>query len=579
MGITNYKLQSMKKIFFLIFILFFISEINFAQQKKYKSYSVKQGETMKSIAKHYHLSTRDLLRLNPGIKRKPKANTVIIVPNENYGKNSSEFNKEVENDNFYTIKPKETLYGISKKYNITIEALKKANPKLIEGVKIGMQIIIPKSTNEVLLDSTKYVMHKVIKDDTFYSLTKKYEVTEEDLKLLNPELIEGLKLGMDIKIKPISDEEEYDELKPFIENIDFTKKLKVYFMLPYQLNKLTDSVENKWFSKSNSLLNIVTDFHLGAAMAIDSLRKKGVQIDVEFMDTENSKFKLQYLVNKHNFTKNDVVIGPLFYDNAYWVANHINSYVVAPFYSKNQEKLSVNNLINSEPSQSFLTAKILDFIKNNYKGENLVLINDDKPENQSKLWRIVNQLKQMDSVQGISVIKSSKGFIDIDKLTEKMVENKSNWVLLISDDLITTVAAVNNLKSFDDTYDVTLFALKKDRNFDTVNNNYLGKLNFTYPSIENIYFKGEGKSSFYKRFKKENYALPSKYAIKGFDITYDTLIRLASNENLEDGLLSGESSRIDDNFYYIKNDKNEIENDGIHIIRLLKDLVPEILKL
>jgi hypothetical protein len=226
-----------------------------------------------------------------------------------------------------------------------------------------------------------------------------------------------------------------------------------------------------------------------------------------------------------------------------------------------------------------LESKILDFIKNNYKGENLVLINNDKPESQSQLWRIVYQLKQMDSVQGISVIKSSKGFIDIDKLTEKMVENKSNWVLLISDDLITTAAAVNNLKSFDDTFDVTLFALKKGRDFNTVNNNYLGKLNFTYPSIKNVKDNELDNNAYYKKFKKKNFALSSKYADKGFDITYDILVRLASFENVEEGLLSGESSRIEDNFYYIRNDKNEIENEDVHIIRLSKDLVPKILKL
>jgi LysM repeat protein len=569
------KLQPMKKIFLLAIILFFISEINFAQQKKYKSYNVKQGETMRSIAKEYNFSTRDLLRLNPGIKRKPKPNTVIIVPNIYIGKNISNIKNEANKGDFYIVKPKETLYGISKKFNITIEDLKKANPKLVDGVKIGMQLIIPESTEEVAIDSTTYVIHKVIKEDTFYSLTKKYAVTEEDLKSLNPELSEGLKLGMFLKIKPLIEEENIETFK---ENLNLDKELKVYFMLPYQLNKLNDSIETEGFNKSNSLLNITTDFHLGASIAIDSLRKKGLNIKVEFLDTENSKYKLQYLVNKYNFTKNDVVIGPLFYDNAYWVANHINSYVVAPFYSKNQEKLATKNLIKSAPNDNFLTSKLLDFIKEKYNGENLVLINDDKEENQPKLWHIVNQLKQMDSVQGISVVKSKEGFIDMDKLTEKMVENKSNWVVLISDDLITTVAAVNSLKSFDETFNVTLFSVKKGRNFNTINNNYLGKLNFTYPSMENINFNKMENSAFYKMFKNKNFALPSKYAIRGFDITYDILSRLASGEDLEEGLLSGESYRVQNDFYFVRNQQNEIENEGVHIVRLSTDLTPTILK-
>jgi LysM repeat protein/ABC-type branched-subunit amino acid transport system substrate-binding protein len=576
MGITKYKYQSMKKLFFLICILFISGNISFAQQKKYISYTVKSGETIKSIAKNYNLSTRDLLRLNPGVKRRPKSNTVIIVPNLHFKKEILKADELEENSEFYTVKPKETLFGISKKFNITIEDLKKANPKLIDGLKIGMQLIIPEPINNVAIDSTTYVMHKVIKEDTLYNLSKKYEVTEEELIALNPELIDGLKLGMILKIKPIVEED--DKRNVFIENLNLDKELKVYFMLPYGLNKLNDSIQEEGFSKTNSLLNITTDFHLGASIAIDSLRKKGLHIKAEFIDTENSKYKLQYIINKYNFTKNDVVIGPLFYDKAYWIANHINSNVVAPFYSKNQEKLSAGNLIKTAPNDSFLASQVIDYIKEKYKGENLVLINDDKPENQHKLWHIVNELKQIDSVQGISVIKSTKGFIDVDKLTEKMAENQSNWVLLISNDLITTVAAVNSLKSFDETFNVTLFSLKKDRNYDKINNNYLGKLNFTYPSTENIDFNKKHYNAFYKMFKKKNFALPSKYAIRGFDVTYDILSRLASGENMEEALLSGESFRLNDVFYYVRNQQNELENEGVHIFQLNKELDLNILK-
>ena len=115
-------------------------------------------------------------------------------------------------------------------------------------------------------------------------------------------------------------------------------------MLPYQLNKLVDSVRNDSFEK-NSLLNIAVDFHLGAAMAIDSLRHMGLSINVSYLDTQNSKYKLQQLVNRNDFGKTDVVIGPLFFENAHWVSKHIKAPVVAPLFSKKQAELSAGNLI------------------------------------------------------------------------------------------------------------------------------------------------------------------------------------------------------------------------------------------
>ena len=69
----------MNKIKGSFLLLFLVSIMAFAQQKKYVPYTVKQGESIKSIAKNYDISTRDLLKLNPDVDRKPNAGVVIIV--------------------------------------------------------------------------------------------------------------------------------------------------------------------------------------------------------------------------------------------------------------------------------------------------------------------------------------------------------------------------------------------------------------------------------------------------------------------------------------------------------------------
>ena len=70
------------KIFVILFFAFVATSCG--QQKKYISYSVKKGETMKVIAKRLDMKTRDLLRLNPDVGRRPKPNTVIIIPNRDF---------------------------------------------------------------------------------------------------------------------------------------------------------------------------------------------------------------------------------------------------------------------------------------------------------------------------------------------------------------------------------------------------------------------------------------------------------------------------------------------------------------
>ncbi|NQV77560.1 MAG: LysM peptidoglycan-binding domain-containing protein [Lutibacter sp.] len=558
----------MKKIQLVLLFLLLSTAITFAQQKKYVSYTVKQGETIKSIAKEYNLSRRDLQSLNPGIDRKLSPNTIIIVPNKNLGIADVEIIKD--DNELYIVQPKETLFGISKKFGISIDELIAANPELENGVKIGMKLIIlePSTTLENAL--INYVFHTVIKDDTIYNLIKRYKISEESLLSLNPTLTEGLKLGMLLKIKPIEIIEE--TIGTFKEEINFDKALKIVLMLPYQLNQLTDSTRSDIFNKHTSLLNITTDFHLGAQMAIDSLISKGLKIRVTYFDTENSEYKLQYIVNKNDFSTTDVVIGPLYFDKAHWVSKHIKVPVVAPLFSNKQAELSNVNLVQSSPNIEVYEDKLLTYMEKTYKGENIVVINDEKPENQSKLWRIVNKIKGFNFIQNIVVVKPDKGFIDSKIFMKKLDTLAKNWVLIISDDNIATAAAINNLKTYVEDVDISLFALNKGSNFDNIENSFLGKLNFVFPTSEFMDINDFKVQEFYKKYRSKNFALPSKYAIRGFDVTYDALIRIASAENLDEGLKKGKSYRISSMFDYDKKLFGSFENKGVFLIQYTKDL-------
>ena len=71
--------------FKIIIILFFVViATSCAQQKKYLSYTVKKGETLKIIAKRIGVKTKELVRLNPGTGRKPAPETLIMIPNNKY---------------------------------------------------------------------------------------------------------------------------------------------------------------------------------------------------------------------------------------------------------------------------------------------------------------------------------------------------------------------------------------------------------------------------------------------------------------------------------------------------------------
>ncbi|HEY9168014.1 MAG TPA: LysM peptidoglycan-binding domain-containing protein [Lutibacter sp.] len=638
----------MKRITLLFVFLFLFTGITIAQQKKYISYTVKKGETVKSIAKAYHITSRDLLQLNPDISRNLEPNTVIIVPNLNYGIEDTKV-QEVKlthsNKKRYEVLPKDTLYGISKKYGITMEELIAANPQIAEGLKPGMELIIPEPgviikpydtvtyefhivvkddtlynlsnrynitqaelirLNPSLKDGLKiglelvvpkvnnnldllnYEIHTVVKDDTLYNLSNRYQVTQADLLKLNPELSDGLKLGMNLKIKPIkngkkditsANEVRYTKNKGFFtENFDSSKEINLVMLLPYNLNTTSDSTKTDNFRKSNSLLNIVTDFHLGAMMAIDSLRNRGLNVKVKFIDSEDSTYRLQTIINRNDLKNADIVIGPLYFENAFWLSKRIDAPIVVPFYSKNQSANSANNLVKAAPENELLQSELLSYLEKNYNGENIVVINDEKSESQTKLWQIVNRLKTFKNVNNISVVKSESGYISGGKFSDKLTKTAKNWVILVSNEMVTTASAVNSLKSMADNFAITLIALDKGNNFNSVDNNLLGQLNFMYPSIDFLDVDDVKVNNFYKTYQDKNYAIPSKYAIKGFDITYDVLARIATMNSLEQGLKAGKSSRILTLFNYNRNLLGSFENHGVFIVQYNRSLTPIILE-
>jgi LysM repeat protein len=584
----------MKRITLLLVSLILFSCITLAQQKKYVSYTVKQGETVKSIAKAYHITSKDLLQLNPDISRNLTPNTVIIVPNLNFGKQEVEVANGAQKK--YFVFPKDTLYGISKKFGITIEELIAANPQIADGLKPGMELIIPEpgAISVKPNDTVTYELYTVVKDDTMYNLSNRYQVSQAELLRLNPELSEGLKLGMILKMKPVKNWNATNSVSnefnlgneknvtvkrgTLKENFNSSKEINLVVMLPYHLNKSSDSTKTENFGKSNSLLNVVTDFHLGAIMAIDSLKNQGLNIKVKFIDSENSVPKLQTVINRNDLKNADAVIGPLYFDKAVWLSKHIEAPVVVPFYSKSQSDNSANNLVKVAPEDELLQGELLNYLEKNYQGENIVVINDGKSESQTKLWQVVNRLKTFNNVKNISVVKSEFGYISGGKFSDKLTKNANNWVFLVSDEMVTTASSVNSLKSLEDNFNITLIALDKGNNFNSVDNNLLGQLNFMYPTIDFLDVDDANVNNFYKNYQDINYTIPSKYALKGFDITYDVLARIATTGTLEQGLKAGKSSRISTFFKYDRNLLGSFENHGVFIVQYNKSLTPIILE-
>ena len=123
----------------------------------------------------------------------------------------------------HVVSKNETLYSLSKKYNISIKKLIDINPECNSGLRQGMNLVIPIQYENI--DTVVYSMHRVRPLESFYSIKNKFGVSQEDLLKLNPQLNEGFRAGKYIKI-PKLDELSFvtEEIKDSYNEYNFKKK-------------------------------------------------------------------------------------------------------------------------------------------------------------------------------------------------------------------------------------------------------------------------------------------------------------------------------------------------------------------
>jgi peptidoglycan endopeptidase LytE len=197
-------------VFRLIIVLFFFSVGAFSQEK-YIKHKISKGENLTVIAKKYGIKAKDISEANPNAPKILKLNSILLIPDNNQT-SESKLQETVANTSpgLHEVQAKETLWGISKKYNVSVDDLKKTNPSLeTEGLKIGQQINIPSNSvavSEKPIDDLKIVTDvevvvEVQPKETKYAIAKRYGLTVVELEKQNPFIKGKLPVGYVLKIR------------------------------------------------------------------------------------------------------------------------------------------------------------------------------------------------------------------------------------------------------------------------------------------------------------------------------------------------------------------------------------------
>jgi LysM repeat protein len=182
-----------------ISLVFILSFNKITAQDSIIEHKIQKGETAYFIAQKYKVSIDEIYKLNPESQSGIQDNQVLKIPVHSTEKQNQ------KQQNTHIVAAKETLYGISKQYKVTVEAIQNANLEILaSGLQVGQELVIPKSGGNLPkteITTSSKVSHQVVAKESLFSIARQYNVSVQDLENLNKELLQnGLQVGQSIAI-------------------------------------------------------------------------------------------------------------------------------------------------------------------------------------------------------------------------------------------------------------------------------------------------------------------------------------------------------------------------------------------
>ncbi len=549
-------------------------------------------ETLYGISKKYNIAIEQLYNLNPGLRE----NGLQIGQLLNLSKKTETPKKtpaatNISTDSFRLIdvKPGETIYGIAVKNQVTVSEIYELNPELASGgIKENQKIKIPVSGNLMTEPSktndkkqtSKAANAKTIivePKETVYNISKKYGISQEQLLQWNPELKDGLRIGMELIVgKPTIKKFDLVKDEPVItgktDNIKIAgfrndKDIKeLVLLLPFNLDKNNpdNKTEINKILNNDVFLNMTLDFYSGALIAIDSARAMNLPLEVKIFDSKesNRSMNVGQLKQQFDFSNTDVVIGPFFQANVDAISEEFKdtpTLIVSPLSTDKGKPYP--NQVHTMPNTDIVRNEMMEYLRAQ-NGNIIAVLNPKAASSRNFFESNFKEVKLLDAAANGAVTKSQiEGMLD---------KTGVNYVILESTALQTAIDLVNALNSLKNTYSIRLAVLEKHDVLDSteINIQTLADLQMLFPSVtrENDNAKSD---RFAAAYEQANGSTPNRFVTRGFDVTFDVIKRMFQSEDAN--IFDYGTEQVENKFTYV-NENGGIYNNAVYIMYYDKNL-------
>ncbi len=387
-----------KRFICIVAALFLLQVTGRAQNKSTFVHTIKQGETVYSIARTYRVSPESIIKLNPTASTGIRAGEILSIPQQP---------DNTQATLYHTIQAGETLYKLTKAYQTGADEICKANPGLTaENFKTGMVIRIPKSsvrTDSVpaqaairpqgLANSDCREMHKVKRKETLYSIARDFNITEAELKAANPEMNQPdykLRKGDFICI-PFPKTQSSKEKTPSNEELMAPPQASI----PQKLIRMGVILPFKGGSPENDKM---IEFYRGVLMAVEEFKKKGISVDIFAYDSGKNTGDIKAVINAHPLSDLDFIIGPLYLEQITPLSNFCQEHqikLVVPFSSQGEKVYDNPYYYAINPPKTYMVSAAAQLTMEMFGKDNIIFLNGSEKDKDATAFTETIR-KQMD---------------------------------------------------------------------------------------------------------------------------------------------------------------------------------------
>lgn len=460
----------------------------------------------------------------------------------------------------HTVEKGQTLFAIAKFYNCSVNTIVIENPEAIDGINPGQILRVPVEKikqPETHIDTTHFNIIKVEHGQTLFSISKKYNITIEKLKTLNPELKEGLKEGQSIKI-PIaqkmatSEKQEKKtaektekkavdpvpgisktELSPkdtIIRTIYSGEKKEEYaiaFFLPFHAEEANEMDLNKLEKGEVELPNkteVALQFYEGALLAIDSLKKLKLKAKIFVYDIDDTdSLNIYTILKKPELAEMDLMIGPLYGSSFIAISKFAKEHsiaIISPFTQVN--KILFNNpfVCKVTPSSTLQVEQMAHFVIDTFQTQNIILVSNGGGKEVSFINAFKKTANEDLLKSGHLLSDSLKEAKNLSVVQSMLSSTKTNVIVLPSNNQSYVTEFTRGLNNSSEKYKIVLFGMHSWMNFDNLDLDYLNSLSLHIPSNNYIDYQNSATTNFIKNYREKYKTEPENYVYQAFDVTY-----------------------------------------------------------